>query len=194
MRFIPIFISFICLYTSLKAQEFEVIPTPKYAFLKWRWSDAQAPDHFEIERRSRGGNFEMISIAFLLEESDTSFLNYKDKLTGNEEHYYYRIKAVFPDGKADYSEIVSVSLADLDKKIIDARLDDKTGKLKLSLPPLNGSYICRVYNMNGVLVSVEKPQASSPELTFNSIEGKSFFIESFHPQSGKKFYSTFSRN
>ncbi|MBU6157505.1 MAG: hypothetical protein KGP35_00615 [Bacteroidetes bacterium] len=180
--------------SSLKAQEFEVIPTPTCAFLKWRWADAKVPDHFEIERRTRGSNFEMISIGFLLQDTDTAFLHYKDKLTGNNEHYYYRIKAVYPDGNADYSEIVSVSLADLDKKIIDARLDNKTGKLKLSLPPLNGAYICRVYDMNGVLVSVEKPEACSPEITFNSIEGNSFFIESFHPLSGKKFYSTFSRN
>lgn len=194
MRLIAVIISIIYLTPSIQAQEFEVLPTPHHTFLKWRWPAAQTPDHFEIERRSRGGNFEMISIGFLLEDTDTSFLRYQDKLTGNEEHYYYRIKAVYPDGRSDYSEIVSVSLTDLDKKMIEARLDDKTGKLKLSLPPLNGSYICRVYNMNGVLITVEKPQASAPEIAFNSIIGNSFFIESFHPQSGKKFYSTFSRN
>jgi hypothetical protein len=177
------------------AQEFEATAIHKYVFLKWKWPASQQPDHFEIERRSRGGSFAMIAMTFSGEPNDTSALYYKDKLTGVEDHYYYRIKAIYQDGKSDYSEIISLSLEKTaDQKMIDAILDKSTGKVKLSLPPLNGNYICRIYNMNGVLLSVEKPEACEPELSLAQAEGSRFFIETYHPQTGKKFYSTYSRN
>ena len=180
---------------SSSAQEFEASILHKYVFLKWKWPADQQPDHFEIERRNRGGAFGVIAMTFSAEVNDTSALYYKDKLTGVEDHYYYRIKAVYPDGHHMYSDITSVSFEKgSDDKMIDATLDAASGKVKLALPTMDGMYICRIYNMNGVLLSVEKPFACAPELSLAQIEGKRFFIESYHPQTGKKFYSTFSRN
>jgi hypothetical protein len=177
------------------AQVLEASVLHKYVFLKWKWPADQQPDHFEIERRNRGGSFGMIAMSFSAEANDTSALYYKDKLTGVEDHYYYRIKAVYSDGHHTYSEISSVSFEkSSDDKMIDATLDAASGKVKLALPSMEGMYICRIYNMNGVLLSVEKPFACAPELSLAQIEGKRFFIESYHPQTGKKFYSTFSRN
>lgn len=185
----------IMLCVSASAQEFEATAMHKYVFLKWKWPADQQPDHFEIERRSRGGSFTMVAMTFSGEPNDTSALYYKDKLTGVEDHYYYRIKAVYPDGQSFFSEIISLSLEKTaDQKMIDAILDKSTGKVKLVLPPLNGNYICRIYNMNGVLLSVEKPEACEPELSLAQVEGSRFFIETYHPQTGKKFYSTFTRN
>jgi hypothetical protein len=177
------------------AQEFEASILHKYVFLKWKWPADQQPDHFEIERRNRGGSFGMIAMTFSTEANDTSALYYKDKLTGVEDHYYYRIKAVYTDGHHAYSDIASVSFEKgSDDKMIDATLDAASGKVKLALPTMEGMYICRIYNMNGVLLSVEKPFACAPELSLAQVEGKRFFIESYHPQTGKKYYSTFSRN
>jgi hypothetical protein len=180
---------------DLSAQQFEASAMHKYVFLKWKWPADQQPDHFEIERRNRGGAFGMIAMTFSGEPNDTSSLYYKDKLTGVEDHYYYRIKAAYPDGHFAYSEIVSLSFEkSSEDKLIDATLDANSGKIKLALPSLDGTYICRIYNMNGVLLSVEKPFACAPELSLAKVDGKKFFIESYHPQTGKKFYSTFSRN
>ena len=182
-------------FSKVKAQEFEASVLHKYVFLKWKWPADQQPDHYEIERRNRGGSFAMIAMTFSGELNDTAALYYKDKLTGVEDHYYYRIKAAYPDGNSAYSEILSVSFEKTaDQKMVDAKLDTNTGKVKLDLPPLNGSYICRIYNMNGVLLGVEKPLACEPELSLAKVEGSRFFIETYHPQTGKKFYSTFSRN
>jgi hypothetical protein len=198
MKKIASIIIFICitmLSIPVRAQEFEATAMHKYVFLKWKWPADQQPDHYEIERRSRGGSFAMVAMTFSGEPNDTSALYYKDKLTGVEDHYYYRIKLVYPDGKTDYSEIISLSLEKTaDQKMIDAVLDKSTGKVKLVLPPLNGNYICRIYNMNGVLLSVEKPEACEPELSLAHAEGSRFFIETYHPQTGKKFYSTYTRN
>lgn len=188
-------IGFFMFSTSVTAQEFEAAVMHKYVFLKWKWPADAQPDHYEVERRIRGGSFNMISMAFSSEPNDTSSQYYKDKLTGAEDHYYYRIKAVYPDGKCMYSEIVSLSLGKTtDQKMIDAILDKSTGKVKLDLPPVNGNYICRIYNMNGVLLSVEKPEACEPELSLAQAEGSRFFIETYHPQTGKKYYSTYTRN
>lgn len=194
-------ISIITLYfavamgVDLNAQEFQASLVHKYVFLKWKWPADQQPDHFEIERRSRGASFDMIAMSFSAEANDTSALYYKDKLTGVEDHYYYRIKAVYADGHYNYSEIASVSFQKgNDDKMIDATLDAVSGKVKLALPSMEGMYICRIYNMNGVLLSVEKPVACAPELSLTQVEGNRFFIESYHPQTGKKYYSTFSRN
>ena len=46
------------------AQEFEASVLHKYVFLKWKWPADQQPDHFEIERRNRGGSFGMIAMTF----------------------------------------------------------------------------------------------------------------------------------
>jgi hypothetical protein len=181
--------------SQVSAQEFEASVLHKYVFLKWKWPADQQPDHFEIERRNRGGAFGMIAMTFSAEVNDTAALYYKDKLTGVEDHYYYRVKAVYPDGHFTYSDIASVSFEKgHEDKMIDATLDASSGKIKLALPAMDGTYICRIYNMNGVLLSVEKPVAAAPELSLAQVEGKRFFIESYHPQTGKKYYSTFSRN
>jgi hypothetical protein len=194
-----IYLSAVILLLSLsgivRAQKFEASVLHKYVFLKWKWPADQQPDHYEIERRNRGGSFGMVAMTFSGELNDTSALYYKDKLTGAEDHYYYRIKAVYPDGNSTYSEILSVAFEKTaDQRMIDAKLDSNTGKIKLDLPPLNGSYICRIYNMNGVLLGIEKPLACEPELSLAQVEGSRFFIETYHPQSGKKYYSTFTRN
>jgi hypothetical protein len=192
-----IFVCFFCFgfIFSSSAQELEASVLHKYVFLKWKWPAHQQPDHFEIERRSRGGVFSMIAMTFSSEANDTTAQYYKDKLTGIEDHYYYRIKAVHADGFHQYSEIASVSFEKgSSDKMIDATLDTMSGKVKLALPSMEGMYICRIYNMKGELLSVEKPFACAPELSLAQIEGKRFFIESFHPQTGKKYYSTFSRN
>jgi DNA-binding protein Fis len=194
-KIISVLIIALSLSAFVQAQEFEATILHKYVFLKWKWPSDNQPDHYEIERRNRGGDFSMVAMTFSGELNDTSSLYYKDKLTGVEDHYYYRIKAVYPDGNANYSEILSVSFEKTaDQKMIDARLDSITGRIKLNLPPLNGSYICRIYNMNGVLLDIEKPLACEPELSLAKVEGSRFFIETYHPQTGKKFYSTFSRN
>ena len=182
--------------TSLgHAQEFQASLLHKYVILKWKWFENRQPDHFEIERRSRGASFEMISMTFSGDLNDTSALYFRDKITGVEDHYYYRVKGVYPDGSFSYSEILSVAF---DKyscdKLIDATIDSSSMKIKLALPSLDGRYICRIYNMKGVLLSVEKPFACEPELSMVNIDGNKFFIESYHPQTGKKYYSTFSRN
>lgn len=194
-RFFSWMFVFMVMSGFVKAQQFEASVLHKYVFLKWQWSADQQPDHFEIERRNRGGSFGMIAMTFSGDSNDTSALYYKDKLTGVEDHYYYRIKAIYPDGHFSYSEIVSVSFENSSQdKLIDATLDSNSGKVKLALPSLDGTYICRIYNMNGVLLSVEKPYACEPELSLANVDGKRFFIEAYHPQTGKKFYSTFSRN
>jgi hypothetical protein len=192
-----IFSCYFCfgLFSFSSAQELEASVLHKYVFLKWKWPANQQPDHFEIERRNRGGSFSMIAMTFSSESNDTTAQYYKDKLTGGEDHYYYRIKSVHVDGHHQYSEIASVSFEKgSSDKMIDATLDSMSGKVKLALPSMEGMYICRIYNMNGVLLSVEKPFACAPELSLTQVEGKRFFIESYHPQTGKKYYSTFSRN
>ncbi|MFN9938189.1 MAG: hypothetical protein ACK56I_01835, partial [bacterium] len=47
-----------------EAQEFEASVLHKYVFLKWKWPADQQPDHYEIERRNRGGSFGMLAMTF----------------------------------------------------------------------------------------------------------------------------------
>ena len=92
--------SLLTLSGFVRAQEFEASVLHKYVFLKWKWPADHQPDHYEIERRNRGGDFSMIAMTFSGEINDSSSLYYKDKLTGVEDHYYYRVKAVYQIGRA----------------------------------------------------------------------------------------------
>ncbi len=128
------------------------------AQLKWNTSSEINNDYFEIERRHKSeygftyiGKVDAVGNSFVT--SNYSFENKEEFESGI---YYYRIKQVDLDGKADYSETVSITIYDNDRQInlypnpsfgvsnltlvmsdskaVDVSIYDGTGKLIRRIP------------------------------------------------------------
>lgn len=91
----------------------------KEVLLKWGTANEQNSSHFEIERSVDGLNFNKTigrinAIGFSNTISDYSITDQTPALSRN----YYRIKQVDLDGKAEYSNVVSINMSDKFLEII----------------------------------------------------------------------------
>lgn len=60
-------------------------------------------------------------------------------------------------------------------------------------PLINGNYVCRVYSNEGRMVLTANATSLNTNINIKSLVAGSYFIELYHPQSGKRFYSQFSK-
>jgi hypothetical protein len=177
---------------STYAQEFQAIIHS--SSIQLRWSPAQTAniDHYEIERRSRGEEFKTIALVLAESESNTPAYMYKDKLTGGEQHLYYRIHFFNADGSDGYSDILSLNLDEVKEEMLKISTDKTDCKILLELPEKKGSYLFRIYNMNGQLLDTQHAAAGENALASDKLSAGNYFMEAYHPQTGKRFYGTFS--
>lgn len=172
-------------------QEFTATVQPNHVLLQWQFPQKQT-DHFEIQRRSRGGEFKTVSLV-LSDDSDSVLYKYKDKFTGAETHYYYRIKIFYTNGTEEYSDILSVAINSVQQEPVQIVPGSPAGTFIPGLPVGKGSYLLRVYDMNGRLLLTQRSPAARPELLLEKLEKGRYFMEAYHPQTGKRFYGTFSQ-
>jgi hypothetical protein len=179
---------FVCV---AKGQDFSAVVHDTYVLLQWKFPQKQA-DHFEIQRRSRGGEFKTISL-ILSDDADSVLYKYKDKFTGAETHYYYRIKIFYANGTEEYSDILSVAINSVQQESVMIVPGSAAGTFIPGLPVAKGSYLLRVYDMNGRLLLTQRSPAARPELLLDKLAKGNYFMEAYHPQTGKRFYGTFSQ-
>ncbi len=179
---------FVCV---AKGQDFSAVVHDTYVLLQWKFPQREA-DHFEIQRRSRGGEFKTVSL-ILSDDSDSVLYKYKDKFTGAETHYYYRIKIFYTNGTEEYSDILSVAINSVQQEPVQIVPGSPAGTFIPGLPVGKGSYLLRVYDMNGRLLLTQRSPAARPELLLEKLEKGRYFMEAYHPQTGKRFYGTFSQ-
>lgn len=172
-------------------QEFTASATDRYVLLQWQFTQLKA-DHFEVQRRSRGEEFKTISLV-LSDETDSVHYRFKDKLTGAESHFYYRIKIFLTNGAEEYSEILSVALNNVHQEPVNIEAASIKGSFIPALPLTKGSYLLRIYDMNGRLLVTQRSSAERPELQAGKLASGKYFMEAYHPQSGKRYYGTFTK-
>jgi hypothetical protein len=180
------------LSTSIQAQELQAIVSTNHVQLRWISSNGVSVDHYEIERRSRGEEFKIIALILAETGTASTAYLYKDKVTGGDQHFYYRVHCFYTDGTDSYSDILSLNLAEAHDDLLKISADASACKLLLDLPSEKGTYLFRIYNMNGQLLETQRSVAGSHIVETDKLSSGRYFMEAYHPVSGKRFYGTFS--
>ncbi len=162
-----------------------------FVLLQWKVKDNVSVDHYEIERMDINGSYS--TIAFILSDNneETKQYKYKDKITVRDLHLFYRIKAVNMNGTEMFSEVMPLDLKSTGDGLADVEYKNGSDFITLQLPRAKGSYIFRFYNIVGRMVKTKTISASQKKIMIGDLKNGSYFIEAFHPQSGKRFYAKF---
>jgi len=162
-----------------------------YVLLQWKVKDNVTVDHYEIERMDINGMYS--TIAFILSDNkeETLEYKYKDKITVRDLHLFYRIKAVNMDGTEMFSEVLPLDLRSTGDGLVDIDYKNGTDFIVLHLPVARGSYVFRFYNIVGRMVKTKIISATQKKIMIDDLKNGSYFIEAFHPQTGKRFYAKF---
>lgn len=162
-----------------------------FVLLQWKVKDNVSVDHYEIERMDINGSYS--TVAFILSDNneETTLYKYKDKITVRDLHLFYRIKAVNMNGTEMFSEVMPLDLKSTGDGLVDIEYKNGSDFITLQLPRIKGSYIFRFYNIVGRMVKTKTVSASQKKIMIDDLKNGSYFIEAFHPQSGKRFYAKF---
>ncbi len=162
-----------------------------FILLQWKVKDNVSVDHYEIERMDINGTYS--TIAFILSDNneETRQYKYKDKITVRDLHLFYRVKAVNIDGTEMFSEVMPLDLRSTGEGLADIEYKKGSDFITLQLPRTKGSYIFRFYNIVGRMVKTKTVGASQKKIMIDDLKNGSYFIEAFHPQTGKRFYAKF---
>lgn len=162
-----------------------------FVLLQWKVKDNVSVDHYEIERMDINGSYS--TVAFILSDNneETKQYKYKDKITVRDLHLFYRIKAVNMNGTEIFSEVMPLDLKSTGDGLVDIEYKNGSDFIMLQLPRTKGSYIFRFYNIVGRMVKTKTVSASQKKIMIDDLKNGSYFIEAFHPQTGKRFYAKF---
>jgi len=185
-------ILFVALSTFAQAQEIQAIVSTSNVQLRWTSTAGYTIDHYEIERRSRGEEFKTIALILAENGSESAAYLYKDKLTGGDQHLYYRVHCFYADGTESYSDILSLNLAEAKDDLLKISTDVAGCRLLLDLPTEKGSYLFRIYNMNGQLLETQRSAGGTNVVEADKLASGKYFMEAYHPVTGRRFYGTFS--
>lgn len=160
-----------------------------FVLLQWKVKDNVSVDHYEIERMDINGSYN--TVAFILSDNseETRQYKYRDKITIRDLHLFYRIKAVTIDGAEVFSKVMPLDLKSTGDGLVDIKYKNGSGFIMLQLPRTKGSYIFRFYNIVGRMVKTKTVSASQKKIMIDDLKNGSYFIEAFHPQTGKRFYA-----
>jgi hypothetical protein len=164
-----------------------------FAEVSWQADNNQFIDHFEIERKESNGQFKTIALVMGDNSSLTKQYNYRDKLTGFEALLQYRVKVVNTDGSLYYSSIASLNLTKITDLEVKFTPNPVASMAQLNLPLVNESYICRIYNTDGRMVMTVQLKGRAQTLNLEQLRQGNYFMEAFHPQTGKRFYGKFTK-
>lgn len=175
-------------------ERFEVKEKSDHLLLEWNVFENDLVDRFEIERRESDGSF--VTRAIILSDNlkDTRYYTYKDKMTGSESVLFYRLKTINLNGEVRYSSIIRLNLKENRSVNIKVLPNPSSSEIRLQLPSAKGGFVCRIYNTEGKMIAVLN-QTASPEMKVNisSFHRGDYFIEVYHPQTGKRYYGRFTK-
>jgi hypothetical protein len=175
-----------------RTQELQATLHSSYILLQWKLQKNVSADHCEVQRRSRGGDFRTIALVLADNERDSASYSYKDKLSGSESFYYYRIRTVYNSGDEQYSDIVSMPVNTVNQELLTVEVKSSAVALVL-LPQNKGSYLLRIYNGTGQLLYTRRAAAGSYKLPVQKLPKGMYFIEAFLPVNGQRYYGSFRK-
>lgn len=161
--------------------------------LDWKVENNELVDHYELERKDENGEFKTIAMIMSDNKYSTTSYQYTDKITAREQQLYYRVKTVGLDQVITYSDVKTIKLRSVQQPNIKVYPNPSSDVIRIDLPIANGAYVCRFYNSEGRMVKVENMSFPNSSIQVNTLVNGNYFVELYHPQSGKRFYSQFTK-
>ncbi len=162
-----------------------------HVLLQWSVSNNIITDHFEIERMDVNGSFKTIALILSDNKLTTSKYSYKDKITLRDLFLFYRVKAITNKGEIFSSVITPLNLQSAGAHLTTVEFNHDTNFLSLHLSFQTGSYVCRFYNVVGKMVKSKTIHAASRNVLLSDLKNGTYFLEIYHPQTGKRYYASF---
>jgi hypothetical protein len=162
-----------------------------HVLLQWDVKDNLIADHFEIERMDINGTFKTIALILSDNNSSTSHYSYKDKITLRDLFLFYRIKMITNKGESVVSSITPLKLKSTGSNLTDVDFNRQKTELILHLSFSKGNFVCRFYNVVGKMVETKTVKASTNKISIAGFKKGTYFMEIYHPQTGKRYYASF---
>ena len=161
--------------------------------LDWNVEYNELVDHYEIERKDENGSFKTVGMIMSDNKNSTTLYQFKDKITSRDLKLYYRVKIVGVDQVITYSDIKMVRPGSAQENAVKIFPNPTSDFILFKAPLINGNYVCRIYSNEGRMVLTANASSFNSSINIKSLVAGSYFIEMYHPQSGKRFYSQFSK-
>ncbi len=134
------------------------------------------------------GDYRTIALVMGDEDLTTKDYTYRDKLTGSETVLRYRIKLVTTEGIISYSSILKLNL----KQVNVTEIKVVPNAVSATAQSHHG-YLCRIYDTEGRMIQTSRVRGQLPTINISNLISGSYFLEAFHPQTGKRFYGKFTK-
>lgn len=164
-----------------------------YVALNWEVENNEVVDHYEIERKDENGSFRTIGIIMSDNKSSTASYQFKDKITARDLKLYYRVKIAGEGQVVTYSDMKMVRPGSIQLNTLKIFPNPSSDYIRFNATPGTGAYVCRIYSNEGKVVMVSTTTSASEPVSIKHLRAGAYFIELYNPQSGKRFYSQFSK-
>ncbi|MBP6686606.1 MAG: T9SS type A sorting domain-containing protein [Lacibacter sp.] len=165
-----------------------------HVLVQWKSEYNQLVDYFEVQRKEENGEFKTIGLVMGKEGSEAVQYEFKDKITARDVEPSYRIKVVNNDKIITYSDVKKIRLGSEQSISVKVFPNPSSETIRINLPDTNnGNYVCRMYSTEGRMVQVANVSGNNPSVNIKTLSVGSYFMELYHPKSGKRFYTQFSK-
>ncbi|MFY7840366.1 MAG: T9SS type A sorting domain-containing protein [Lacibacter sp.] len=176
-----------------KAVDASVTDKSNHVEVLWKSENNQLIDYFEVQRKDNNGEFKTIGLVMGTDNTAEEKYEYKDKITVRDVESAYRIKAVGKDKITTYSNVQKIRLGGGQAFSVKVYPNPVRDVLRISLPELNGIYVCRMYSGEGRMVLTSNISSSNPSVNIKSLQMGAYFMELFQPKTGMRYYTQFSK-
>ncbi len=159
----------------------------------WKSEHNQLIDYFEVQRNENGGEFKTIGFVMSSDNPSTEKYEFKDKITIRDIESTYRIKVINRDKIITYSDVKKIRLSSEQSVTVKVFPNPSSESLRINLPVSNGVFVCRMYSAEGRMVQVSNVSAANPTVNIKTLQAGSYFMELYQPQTGKRYYTQFSK-
>jgi hypothetical protein len=178
---------------SGKAIDASVQDKDSYVQVKWKSENNQLVDYFEVQRKEGNGDFKTIGLVMSKEGGEAVQYEFKDKITARDVEPSYRIKVFNSDKIITYSDVKKIRLGSEQSVTVKVFPNPSSESIRINLPVSNGVFVCRMYSTEGRMVQVTNVSAANPTVNIKSLQTGSYFMELYQPQTGKRYYTQFSK-
>jgi hypothetical protein len=165
----------------------------KDVLVHWESENNELVDYFEVEKKDENGQYKTIGFVMSDNKNATVKYQFKDKITIRDVESFYRVKAVGVDKVITYSDVKRIRLSSEQKVTIKVFPNPSSESLRINLPVSNGVFVCRMYSTEGRMVQVSNVSAANPTVNIKTLQAGSYFMELYQPQTGKRYYTQFSK-
>ncbi|MEJ8818201.1 T9SS type A sorting domain-containing protein [Lacibacter sp. H407] len=176
-----------------KAIEANVQDKDNHVLVQWKSEYNQLVDYFEVQRKDGNGEFKTVGLVMGKEGTEAVQYEFKDKITARDIEPSYRIKVINNDKVITYSDVRKIRLGSEQNVTVKVFPNPSSESLRINLPVSNGMFVCRMYSTEGRMVQVTNVSAANPTVNIKTLQTGSYFMELYQPQTGKRYYTQFSK-